>query len=103
MLPPSVPWAAVHFVGGAGFGVAPQITYDYLLSSLCRRIGVAVIATPYDLGTDHWSISSKVFSSFDTALEGLKERGAIGQNAPTYRIGHSLGALIGRYLVERAS
>lgn len=92
LLPPSVPWAVIHFVGGAGFGVAPQICYDHLLSSLCTRLGVAVVATPFDLGTNHWGLSRTVRASFDKGLDGLKERGAVGENVPVYRVGHSLGA-----------
>ena len=33
-LPPSTPWAVVHFVGGAALGAVPQLCYDGLLRGL---------------------------------------------------------------------
>ena len=93
LLPPtSTPWAAVHFVGGAGFGTAPQICYDSLLSSLVERTGVAVIATPFDLGTDHNLLAAKVHRDFDSGLAECIETYGLASAAPVYRIGHSLGA-----------
>lgn len=92
LMPSSVPWAAVHFCGGAGFGVAPHITYDVLCRSLCNRLGVAIVATPFDLGTDHNALSKKVHASFAKAVENLQDRGRLGEQVPTYRVGHSLGA-----------
>ena len=91
LLPQATPWACIHFVGGAGFGSAPQICYDALLSSLVQRLGVAVVATPYDIATDHWSLSRKVHQDFDAARSALQERYGLGVAAPTYRLGHSLG------------
>ena len=46
LAPASTPWGTLHFVGGAGFGSAPQLAYDQLLSTVVRRCGVLVIATP---------------------------------------------------------
>ena len=92
LLPPSVPWATIHFVGGAGFGSAPQLCYDAMLSSLVRRLGVAVIATPYDVGTDHWGLSRAVHRDFDAALSACREDCGLAASAPTFRLGHSLGA-----------
>lgn len=91
LLPPATPWAVVHFVGGAGFGSAPQLCYDALLSGLVRRLGVAVIATPYDVGTDHWALSRAVHRDFDAALDAVRERSGLSLSAPTLRLGHSLG------------
>ena len=92
LLPPSTPWASLHFVGGAGFGSAPEICYDALLQTLVRRLGVAVVATPYDVATDHWALSNAVHDEFDRALLVCRERSGLSANAPTYRLGHSLGA-----------
>jgi hypothetical protein len=86
------PWAAVHFVGGAGLGSAPQICYDFLLSSVVERAGVAVIATPYDIGTDHWRLSKAVHAAFESGLEACREVSGLSPSAPCFRMGHSLGA-----------
>lgn len=91
-LPRTTPWACVHFIGGAGFGVAPQLCYDVLLSTLVERLGVAVIATPYDLGTDHWKIAKRLHGDFETALGACRDTCGIASTAPTFRLGHSLGA-----------
>ena len=91
LMPPTTPWGCVHFVGGAGFGSAPQICYDALLSSLVRRLGIAVVATPYDVGTDHWALSKKVHADFDSALQTLRESYGLAASAPIRRLGHSLG------------
>ena len=40
-------------------------------SSVVRRLGVAVVATPYDIGTDHWSLSKTLHSDFEAALQLL--------------------------------
>ena len=92
LLPPSLPWACVHFVGGAGFGTAPHIAYDAMLSSLVQRLGIAVIATPYDIGTDHWRLSKSVHAAFDVAVQEVRESSGLAASAPVYRLGHSLGA-----------
>lgn len=91
LLPPSVPWASVHFVGGAGFGAAPQLCYDALLTALVQRCGVAVIATPYDPSLDHWGLSESVHAAFDAALETCREQSGLADSAPVFRLGHSLG------------
>ena len=92
LLPPSVPWAVVHFVGGAGFGANPRLCYGELLSSISRRLGVAVIATPYQLSTDHDTLSRAVHNDFSNALAACQEACTIPSTAPVYRLGHSLGA-----------
>lgn len=86
------PWAAVHFVGGAALGTAPQVCYDFLLSQLVERTGVAILATPYDIGTDHWALSRSVHAAFVKGLEECRERSGLSSSAPTFRLGHSLGA-----------
>lgn len=88
-----LPWGVVHFVGGAGFGVAPQLCYNTLLSSLVDRAGVMVIATPYGLDTDHWKLSQMVHQEFAQAWDATKEMTSTDEDStPVFRIGHSLGA-----------
>jgi len=89
----TTPWATLHFVGGAGLGVAPQICYASLLAGVCERAGVMVIATPYELATDHTRLARGVAKAFDAcfltcSLDGL----APPASAPVFRLGHSLGA-----------
>ena len=92
-LPASTPWATLHFVGGAGLGIAPQLCYDTLLSGVCDRAGIMVIATAYDLGTDHSQLAREVGRSFEAALAACRADGLAPQaTAPIYRLGHSLGA-----------
>lgn len=91
-LPPGTPWGCVHFVGGAGLGSAPSLCYDALLSALAMRTGVAVIATPFDLGVDHWAASRVVASRFDVARDVCVREYGLSPAAPTFRLGHSLGA-----------
>jgi len=93
VLPPvSTPWAAIHFVGGAGFGSAPQLCYDELLSNVAQRCGVCVVATPYDVSLDHWALSAAVHSDFEHALAECQTAFGLAPDAPVYRLGHSLGA-----------
>lgn len=92
-LPPSAtPFGAVHFVGGAGFGSAPNLCYDGLLGSLADRCGVVVVATEYDVGTDHHALARRCRENFDASLAEVRERYGLGAACPIYRLGHSLGA-----------
>jgi len=92
MLPDSAPWGVVHFVGGAAFGITPQLCYNTLLTSLVEQAGVMVIATPYGLETDHWQLSETVHQEFEEALEATKDMTGTDGSTPVFRIGHSLGA-----------
>ena len=86
--PPTTPWAAVHFVGGAGFGSAPQLAYDALLSRIASRCGVVVIATPFDVGFDHFGLAAATHAAFDSAREACEEQLGLATTAPTFRLGH---------------
>ena len=57
--PPTRAWGVAHFIGGAVLGSYPHIAYDKLLSTLSDEAGVMVIATPYELGTDHGTIAKE--------------------------------------------
>jgi hypothetical protein len=56
----ALPWGAVHFLGGAALGAAPQLVYDRLLSEVCERAQVAVIAVPYSPEQDHDKLARQV-------------------------------------------
>jgi hypothetical protein len=82
----------VHFVGGAVLGSYPHIAYDAFLSALCDGAGVAVVATPYELGTDHGAISAKCQRDFARAWSALCARENLPRDsAPVFAAGHSLG------------
>ena len=84
-------WGAVHFVGGAVLGSYPHIAYDAFLSRLCDDAGIAVIATPYELGTDHGAISEECQRKFARAWNALRVRENLPASAPVFAAGHSLG------------
>jgi hypothetical protein len=56
----ALPWGAVHFLGGAALGAAPQLVYDRLLTEICERAQVAVIAVPYSPEQDHDKLARQV-------------------------------------------
>ena len=91
-VPPGRAWGAVHFIGGAVLGSYPHIAYDAFLSRLCDDAGVAVVATPYELGTDHGAISAKCQRDFARAWSALCARENLPRDsAPVFAAGHSLG------------
>ena len=91
-VPPGRAWGAVHFIGGAVLGSYPHIAYDAFLSALCDGAGVAVVATPYELGTDHGAISAKCQRDFARAWSALCARENLPRDsAPVFAAGHSLG------------
>ena len=91
-VPPGRAWGAVHFVGGAVLGSYPHIAYDAFLSRLCDDAGVAVVATPYELGTDHGAISAECQHKFARAWNALCARENLPRDsAPVFAAGHSLG------------
>ena len=91
-VPPGRAWGAVHFVGGAVLGSYPHIAYDAFLSRLCDDAGVAIVATPYELGTDHDSISAACQRDFARAWSALCARENLPRDsAPVFAAGHSLG------------
>lgn len=91
-LPPSTPWAVVHFVGGAALGAAPQLCYDRLWADVCERASIAVIATPYDVGPDHSRLAAACTAAFEATQAEARDLGLLPPGAPLFRVGHSLGA-----------
>ena len=91
-LPRQRAWGAVHFVGGAVLGSYPHIAYDAFLTRLCDDAGVVVVATPYELGTDHGAISKECSVKYNAAWSAVcaREGYTFGQ-MPVFAAGHSLG------------
>mmetsp|Transcript_150778 Transcript_150778/g.482533 ORF Transcript_150778/g.482533 Transcript_150778/m.482533 type:complete len:267 (+) Transcript_150778:569-1369(+) len=64
-----------------------------MLRSMADRTGLAVICTPYELGTDHGAISRSVGATLDGALAaGAVRYGWAPERMPRFALGHSLGA-----------
>lgn len=107
VLIPRHPIGIVHFLGGAFFAAAPQLTYSWLLEQLGRE-GYAIIATPFVNTLEHGAIARDVFKSFDRTLEELRTSAIVRKRyLPIYGIGHSMGCklhlLIGSlFSVQRA-
>jgi hypothetical protein len=92
-LPAGRAWGAVHFTGGAVLGSYPHICYDALLGALADASGLVVIATPYDLGTDHDAIAAAVAAKLRSALGAVAAREGLALGAlPLFGLGHSLGS-----------
>lgn len=89
-MPAGRAWGVVHFTGGAVLGSYPHIAYDAMLSELCDSSGLMVIATPYDLGTDHDAIKEAVTTKLvsgragSTAARGIIARGKRGKHRPHF-------------------
>ncbi len=64
-----------------------------MLTALCDASGLIVVATPYDLGTDHDAIATAVASKLRGALAAVAAReGYSLASLPLFGCGHSLGA-----------
>jgi hypothetical protein len=68
-------------------------SYDALLSSLCDASGLIVVATPYDLATDHDAIAVAAATKLRGALAAVAATEGYSLSAlPLFGAGHSLGA-----------
>lgn len=83
----SKPIGVVEFIGGALFGSAPIISYDYFLRSLYEA-GYTVIALPFRFGLNHQYIAETLLAERD---EVFKEITDSHQGLPRFWVGHSLG------------
>ena len=93
MLRPPVdrePVAAVHFVGGAFVGAAPQLTYGAFLQALAEY-GVLVVATPYRTSLDQYAVAQEIQFCYDRAERLLGDELS---SLPCFGLGPSLGALL---------
>jgi hypothetical protein len=85
-------WGVVHFIGGAVLGSYPHIAYDAFLARLGDNAGVFVVATPYELGTDHAAISRECQGKLAAAWGAVAAREGYNPAAmPVFAAGHSLG------------
>jgi hypothetical protein len=85
VLTPPQPKGVVHFLGGAFFAAAPQISYGRLLEKLASHSYV-IVATPFINTFDHRQIAVDVHRSFQQARSKL-----FLDYFPIFGIGHSMG------------
>lgn len=84
------PLGVIHFLGGAFVGVAPHITYRYLLERLSDA-NFIIVATPYQLDLDYVRSCDLILSKFDNIGSTLAAQyGPL----PVIGVGHSCGALL---------
>lgn len=83
----SKPIGIVEFIGGALFGSAPIISYDYFLRSLYEA-GYTVIALPFRFGLNHQYIAESLLAERDNVFKEIADS---HQDLPRFWVGHSLG------------
>ncbi len=88
VLTPTKPKAVIHFLGGAFFATAPQITYARFLEALAAQQFV-IVATPYVNTFDHKQIAIEVHRSFRKVRSKL-----FLDYFPVFGLGHSMGCKI---------
>ena len=97
----SVPSCVIVFVGGAGLGQYPQVAYNELLIRVSDRLNAAIIAAPFAVGLDHFSLAKRVGELSRKAMIHCEDDPNLLYpiNLPTYCLGHSLGCkLLSIYL-----
>lgn len=92
--PNSIPSCVLVFVGGAGLGQFPQLTYSEMLMRISDKLNAAIITTPYQVGLDHFSLSKQSGERLRRAIAHCQEDPArqYPTTLPTYCLAHSLGA-----------
>ncbi len=89
VLAPSQPKGVIHFLGGAFFAAAPQISYSRMLETLAGE-GYVIVATPFVNSTfDHRQIAIDVHKSFKRTRSKL-----FLDYFPLFGLGHSMGCKI---------
>lgn len=104
--PVSFSWVALHpeprgviqFIGGAGFGSLPTLSYRYFLQRLFDA-GYSIVALPFRFSFRHWSIALSLLAEQQKLKGILTEIAAKAgyqheiyqQTDRYYWVGHSLG------------
>lgn len=86
------PSTIIMFLGGAGLGQFPHITYSELLSRLSNDLNAAIITAPYHIGLDHYEISKDTGVLLHRALAQCQQSGRYSSTIPKFFLGHSLGS-----------
>jgi len=90
------PSCVVLFVGGAGLGQFPQVSYDQMLRRVHHQLGgsAAIVSVPYTASLDHLSLSRTVSDALRRgllSLDGIDGDDTFDGLPPVYLLGHSLG------------
>ncbi len=89
VLAPTQPKGVIHFLGGAFFAAAPQISYSRILETLAQS-GFIIVATPFVSNTfDHRQIAIDTHKSLKRARSKL-----FLDYFPLFGMGHSMGCKI---------
>lgn len=91
------PSLIILFVGGAVLAQTPHISYGYFLEHLSHQLNATIIADPYTISLDHWSLARKNLQSFQRALLCYKNGIFLSEDEssstiPIFTISHSLGS-----------
>jgi len=87
-----VPSCVMFFLGGAVLGQFPHISYSTFLQRVAAKMNGSVIAIPYEVGLDHFSIAKRAVSRIKKAVIELEDSRGYPPEIRKYVIGHSLGA-----------
>jgi len=88
----SVPSCVIFFLGGAVLGQFPHISYSTFLQKLSVKMNASVIAIPYEVGLDHFSIAQKCVKRMKNSIIQCEDTRGYPSQLPKYAVGHSLGA-----------
>eukprot|EP00545_Synedropsis_sp_CCMP1620_P002527 CAMPEP_0119028084 /NCGR_PEP_ID=MMETSP1176-20130426/38298_1 /TAXON_ID=265551 /ORGANISM="Synedropsis recta cf, Strain CCMP1620" /LENGTH=428 /DNA_ID=CAMNT_0006984143 /DNA_START=38 /DNA_END=1324 /DNA_ORIENTATION=- len=89
--PPTLPSCIIVFLGGAGLGQFPHIAYSEFLTRVSDRLNAAVVAAPYTVGLDHFTIAKKAGEKLRKGILKCNDEKQYSSTLPTYCLGHSLG------------
>jgi hypothetical protein len=87
----AAPSCVIFFLGGAVLGQFPHIAYSTFLKRVAERTNAAVVAIPYEVGLDHFSIAQRAVSRMKGAVVECEDSRGYPSSLPKYAIGHSLG------------
>ena len=90
----TIPSCLIVFTGGAGLGTYPQIAYNEFLFRLSNRLNAAVIAAPYNVGLDHFTLAKETGYLARRAIIYCQDdaQRRYPASLPVYAVAHSLGA-----------
>ncbi|KAL7542015.1 hypothetical protein ACHAXR_011435 [Thalassiosira sp. AJA248-18] len=88
----AAPSCVIFFLGGAGLGQFPHISYGEFLQRLAVKMNASVVAIPYEVGLDHFSIAQGAVNRMKKAVIECEDSRGYPSSIPKYAIGHSLGA-----------
>ena len=87
----AAPSCVIFFLGGAVLGQFPHIAYNIFLKRVAERTNAAVVAIPYEVNLDHFSIAQIAVSRMKGAVVECEDSRGYPSSLPKYAIGHSLG------------